>query len=421
MLKKLHSLRVRYKGELLFVLSNYSTPVVGLVASIVAAAYIDPEDFGTIQAILLFAPYLSLLQLGAFNGLNRNLSFYKAQNRPDKVQDLVDASKTVANLVSLIGVVIASIIFAYNIQQGTLVILASITLIIILMLRPQITHFDTTFRSGQNFSVLGKIKFLENVVNTFVGLLPILIGYLGRIIYDVFKPILEWGLRYKNQPYRSVKRGRMIDIKELIEVGFPLLIGGYILQLFLVADQSVVAIFLGKEELGFYTLSKLILLAVPVIPQSLGVILYPKASAQYSLLKNNRHLRTFFWKSLLLNFIVLTPVCLMIFFLIEPTILWLMPKYEAGIIAAKINVLTCFTFISNGPSIIVAVVRRNLPLIVANFVALGLIWLMAWGLDLRSSLNLENIAWLRFWVALGLSLTTMIFSYYLTTVDEFNR
>lgn len=424
MIDKIFEYSDRYKGELIFVLSNYTTPAVGLIVSVIAAAYIEPADFGAIQAILLIAPYVALLQLGTFNGLNRNLSFYKAQGESEKVQDMVNASKRVASIVSILGGIIALSVILYNTflnPAELVIILTSFALFFNLVFRPHVTHFDTTFRSGQQFKTLGKIKFAENGINTLIGLLPMVMGYMGRIIYDSFKPVIEWFFRFKNQPYKATDKGKVVDIKELIQTGFPLLIGGYILQLFLIADQSVIALFLGKEELGYYTLSKLILLAIPVIPQSLGMILYPKASALYGKIKNNNALRGFYWKALLLNLLVLSPLCLLIYFLIEPVTMFIMPNYAPGILAAKINILTCFTFISNGPSIIVGVVKRNLPLIFANGMALVLVWGFGWILTHKFAGSIEEIAWLRFSVALLLSVFTIGYSYYLTTINEFNE
>lgn len=414
----------RYKGELIFVLASYTTPIVGLVASVVAAAYIKPIDFGTIQAVLLIAPYVAFLQLGTFNGLNRNLSFYKAQGDNDKVQGMVNASKYVANIVSFVGGVIAVSVIIYYVfidKSEYIVIFASIALLSTLIFSPQSTHFDTTFRSGQEFKKLGNINFVENSVNTLLGFTPIILGYIGRIVYDTVKPFIGWFLRVKNQPYKATDKGKLEDIKALIQTGFPLLLGGYVLQLFLIADQSLIALFLGKEELGYYTLSKLILMAVPVIPHSISMILYPKASAVYGKLQNNKALKGFYWKSLLLNLVVLAPICLVLYLLIEPVTMFVMPNYAPGIEAAKINILTCFTFISTGPSIIVGVVRRNLPLILANGVALTLIWGFGWLLTHNATGNIEEIAWLRFGVALLLSAFTLGYSYYLTTLNEFNK
>ena len=54
----------RYRGELLFTLANYTTPFVGLLATAVAAAFIDPEQLGTIESVLLIVPSIPAVVLG---------------------------------------------------------------------------------------------------------------------------------------------------------------------------------------------------------------------------------------------------------------------------------------------------------------------------------------------------------------------
>jgi O-antigen/teichoic acid export membrane protein len=251
--------------------------------------------------------------------------------------------------------------------------------------------------------------------------LPFFIGYFGRILYIFLKPIYEWILRFLFRPIKSNSRGKIGEIRELVDVGFPLLLSGFVLQLFLISDQSLVATFLGPAELGYYTLSSFVLMAVAIIPQALGVVLYPKASEKYAQFKSNKILRLFFWRALFLNLIIILPICLMIWIFLEPVTEWLLPKYIPGISAAKINILTCLTFISSGPSVIVGVVKKNLPLIIANSIALIFMWIIGVWMVKSFKIGIEEIALLRLSIAILLSLTTLIYSYYLTKLNKFNN
>src|SRR5690554_7074218 len=96
----------KYKGEVLYVSSNFLTPSVSFISSIIATAYIIPSEMGIYQSILLIGTYASFLQLGVFNGLNRNIAFYKAQNKHNIVQEQVNTASTVAKFISFIGFLI---------------------------------------------------------------------------------------------------------------------------------------------------------------------------------------------------------------------------------------------------------------------------------------------------------------------------
>lgn len=411
-----------YSGELCYTASRYCNPLIGLITSSIAAAHILPEDFGALQSMMIIAPYLSFLHLGVFNGLNRNIAFYRAQNKEKIVQAMVDTSYTVAWIVSAIGLVTGACVLAYMIYSrghGPSVWGAA-SLCAILVFTPTATHFDTTYRSGREFKRLGIICFTEDGIYALAGLLPIVMGYAGRALADMIRIITRHILRWKYQPIRGRLRFSAADYKALITVGAPLLAGNYLAALMQVADQSLIAIRLGTEALGHYTLSRMLLMAIMIVPSSMGVLLYPRAAGLYGKTRNNRNMRPFFWKALVFNVGVLLPLCALLYFLIPWVTHRLLPNYVPGITAAQINILTCLTYISNGPSIVVGVVKRNGPMLLAMAILLGALWGMGlWVLPADASL--EAYAWLRFGVAAAMATFSLSYSYWLTTRDEYNE
>lgn len=71
----------RYRGEIVYLFSSVVAPVISILGSIVASIFINPTDMGIICNCLLIGTYASFLQLGVFNGLNRNIAYYKAQKK----------------------------------------------------------------------------------------------------------------------------------------------------------------------------------------------------------------------------------------------------------------------------------------------------------------------------------------------------
>lgn len=412
----------QYSGELCYTASRYFNPFIGLLTSGIAAAFILPEDLGALQSMLIIAPYFSFLHLGVFNGLNRNIAFYRAQEGHDKVQSMVDTSYTVAWLASAIGLiaglgVLVSVIVRF---EGTAQIWGAVSLCALLFFTPTTTHFDTTYRSGREFKRLGIIGFTEDFITALTGLLPILLGYVGKALSDISKAFVRYFLRWKYQPIRGHVRFSGVECRSLVAVGAPLLVGNYLTALLQVADQSLIAIRLGTEALGHYALSRMLLMAILIVPSSMAVLLYPRAAGLYGQAKNNRDMRPYFWKALLFNVAVLIPLCAVMFFLIPWVTHRFLPNYVPGITAAQINLLTCMTLISNGPSIIVGVVRRNAPMVMVRAFLLGLVWAIGlWVLP--SDASLEAYAWLRFGVAFALSAFSLGYSFWLTTLDEYNE
>ena len=419
-MSKIKAFNSKYKGEIIYTLSNYTTPVITIITNTISAAYLDPKDMGAIQTVMIIIPYFAFLHFGVFNGLNRNLALYKAQENHAKVQELVNASYTVSLINSVIGFLIGLFYLSYYLlnHSSPVHLFASLLLILNLVLNPIATHYDVTYRSGQNFKTLGKITFFENMLFACTNLLPIWIGYLGKIIANGVKIIARFSFRFFTRPYKSTKFGTKTEIFELAKVGFPLLIGGYLWGIIMVCDQTMIASILGEESLGLYALSTFMMSGMMVIPTSLNTLLYPKAAAQYGLTKDNRALRSFYWKALLVNILVLGPLCGLLYFILEPMTEFLLPKYLPGVSAAKINLLTCLTFISNGPSVIIGVVRKNTPLLIVYIIALFLIWSIVYFMP-KNDFSIEKIAWIRFIISCCISIFTLIYSYYLTNKNNF--
>jgi O-antigen/teichoic acid export membrane protein len=421
-LSSLKRLGVSYSGELCYTASRYLNPFINLVTSSIAAAFILPADLGALQSMILIAPYMGFLQLGVFNGLNRNIAFYQAQEQYDAVQQMVDTSCSVAWVIAGIGAVVGGAILLYAAfwaRMDGAFIWGAFTLLALLVFSPPAAHFDTTYRSGRHFKKLGIIGFAEDVINGVVGLLPVILGYVGKAMADITKAGLRFLLRWKHQPIRGSFRFSFQQYRALLLVGAPLMVSNYLVALLMVADQSLIAIRLGSEALGHYTLSRLLLIAIQVVPASMAILLYPRASGLYGRVRNNRAMRPFFWKALLFNLVALLPLCGLVYFLIEPLTHWLLPNYVPGIAAAKINILTCLTFVSQGPSIIVGVVKRNAPLLLAMAFSLAGLWIF--GLWAMPQITIEAFAWLRFSVSAGLGLFMLGYSYWLTALDEYNE
>ena len=108
----------RYKSELIFLSSGFITPFVGFVVGLINAKYIPPYEMGVINSVLLIVNYLSFIQLGVFNGLNRNISFYKSKGKNYKVQSMVDTSFITSKVVSIISVSIICVVLGWNMWDG---------------------------------------------------------------------------------------------------------------------------------------------------------------------------------------------------------------------------------------------------------------------------------------------------------------
>jgi len=411
----------RYIGELYYLFSVLSTPFFGIMSSILIAKYVTPEENGVFMSFFLLLPYVSFLQLGVFNGLNRNISFLTGMGKTGELKKMIQTSKFISYLVAFISLIL---IFMYGLFQISdyedyyLFWLSLVTVLIVGFFTPILNHLDVTFRSSQRFKQLGVIRVKESVIAFAMVISVIVLGIYGRFLSLVSKSLSGVFLRKKESPFNYIAKFDKNSYINLLSVGFPLVISGYINSLLSVADKSLILMNLGSDALGEYYLSILIINTLLLIPSSLSTILYPKASIKYGETKNNRGLRSYFWKALGINILVLSIIIVPIYFLIEDVVNDFLPLYKNGIEAAKLTVLSCFTYIYIGPSIIIGIVRKNTIYIIILGLSLFSYWMTGYFLK---PTNLIGYVELRFIIYIFISVSVLIYSYYLTTKSEFNE
>ena len=418
MLKLIKKWSGRFKGELLFMCANYLTPIVGFLASIVAARFVAPAEMGAIQTALLFVPYLAMLHFGVFTGLARNLAYYLGKGEEEKAMRMVSASAFVAKINTGIGLIFGLGFIAVQLSTenpNRIVIIAGIAMTISLVCMPFINQISIKNRSGQHFKEFGKVVFSVNLLRSIYLFLPALLGWIGHVISLGLQPIIRLTLLKRKEPYPVRVPFFRSDLTELIKVGFPIMANGYISGLLLVADQSLVALFMTKEKLGYFALARLVVMTIMIIPATLSILLSPKVAACYGRTHDPHALRRFFWIILGIHAAFIIPFCIISYFAVGPIVEGLLPKYIPGIGVAKITILTCLGYIFSGLLIISSTLRKNIIPILFYFIAWSAMWIGGYILFHRNTPpNMEQIAWLRFYISMLLSIATLIYVYYTT-------
>ncbi len=417
MLKKIFTVGSRYRGEILFMAANYTTPLVAFYASSIAAFFITPEEMGSVQAALLIIPYFSMLHLGVFHGLNRNLAFYFGQGDREKGLMMVNASAFIARTTARVGVLaglglVAAALLKKN--PNMITVAAGGAAALALYCTPYITHITTTNRSGQHFHTYGKIVFVSNILRLIYSSLPVIAGWMGYVAALALQPLISMGLLKAKEPYPAEKQFRWDDIGELLKVGFPIMVVGYFTNLLMVADQTFIAIYMPKEKLGHYVLAKLIMQAMIIIPATLSILISPKVARCYGATGSARSLRKYYWAFLWLHIVFIVPVCAGAYVFIGPLVHRLLPRYIPGIAAAKITILTCLTFVAKGAFVITATMRKNTAMIILHGAGLAAMWLIGLVMFELGNPTLEHVAWLRFWMSLVVSAGLLGYGLYMT-------
>lgn len=380
---------LRNRGEVIYLIAQYSVPAIAFFVNVLIMRYVGPEIIGNYQAVILWGSYFSFLQLGVFNGLNRNLAYYKGANRPEELQKATSTGFIFSLGVSFITLCIVLFIATTSINDGSNTVkLALIFLAVSAITQPLVTFFDMLYRTGQDFKRLGRFILIENSIFFLSSGLMVVWGYAGFVVQNILKLVIGFSLRFTGK-IKSIKISfNLAVLLNQINTGFPILLNSYLYSTFFIFDQYYIVRNFDRIELGYFNIARLVLFIIPIIPNSLTTVFYPKASIAYGQSGDNPAvLKPFFIKTLVINTLVILPLILFVYVLIGPFVQTFLPEYIGGITYAKLSVIGGIGYIMIGPSVILGVLKMNK----INFIALALMSLSSYGFYATGKLNFESI------------------------------
>lgn len=398
------------------IFANLLGPVAQLAPVLFTLKYITPEDLGTCESVFLIVAYFAFVPLGVFNGLSRNVAVLEGEGNHARAQKQVSTSWAVAHGTAGIGLLIGLgfVIYYWIREPNSFALLCAFALAINLCLVSYSTFLQAIYAGSRSYGKLGSAKMLGNSSAIITSWLPYLIGapaLLVRRLSVAAAPVFV-KIFTKKDKYTSSPSFSFPEYRDLVMTGFPIMLSGYLGRLLMVADQSIIAVHLDKEDLGYYALSVFLVMALMQVPRSFSLIFYPKAAFAFGKTKNPRTIRKYIMLSLFSNVCALFPVCLLSYFLLDYIVLYF-PKYQNGLTCAKI---ACFTgvFMSyRGASIAFMILRKNLIYQIILGSGIGIMWVIG-GILIRHGYGIEAIAFTRLGMAFVLGVLVIGLAFWLT-------
>lgn len=409
---------LRHRGEILFAVGTMSSPVANLIAGIVSARCLKPAEMGVFTTAALLPAYLGFLQLGVFAGLSRNLPLELGAGRPERGDALVRTSGGAATLVGLAGAVICLVAALVSVlrDEGRMMTWTLAATALTVFGTAITTHVDTALRGLHRFGQLSAMTLGANFLTAVSSVLIAGFGATGALVRIAVCAVGALLLRLWSKVWSPLWRVDWPDAVALGRTGLPLLVSGAFFSFLMVADRSVVALLMTKEDVGHFALAGLLVNSLQFVPQSISLILFPKMARHYGANRSSRALRRFLLLNLLFNVVTIIPISLLCLWGVEPLVLRFFPAYAAGIPAAKIACLTSLCWIYLGVGSVIGVVNRMVPYLTA----MALVLLLIWGLGaylISTGHGIEGAAWARGAGTLALCVFTIAYSFYLTSVE----
>jgi O-antigen/teichoic acid export membrane protein len=274
-----------------FGMGNMVAMLLGLIGTIIQARYISPSDLGVFRTFGVVAGYLAFLQLGVFDGLQREIPLQMGRGNQTAAEQAASACLAWIMVVSAGCVALFlgwAIHFACYSQWMQFWGCLSYTPAILVTLYGG--YLGMTFRTGQQFVTLSKTSVIQALAGILVlPLLPVM-GYYGICLRASVISLTNLFLLHRWRPLKVRPRQDWPVFWRVIRVGLPLSGIGYVYtSLWISVEGTIVLTWFGTQALGLYAVSVFIRTVVSQLVLNVSQVLNVKMCEHYGRSSSAEH------------------------------------------------------------------------------------------------------------------------------------
>lgn len=319
-----------------FASSSSILQVSKLASGLVVAAIVGPTEWGAWYLLNLVIAYGVLTQMGALNGMNREVPVALGANNSGRAADL--RRSTLGIIVMTTGAALLALVVLSS-ALGIIEMSKAFLLTLLLLLANQVYAYATmTLRSTARFVELSRLQWVEAVSYPIfaIGLSSVL-GLEGFIVGQALSLVLcsAAARRFKTILWRP--RLDYDSSRRLIAIGFPIMLVGLMYTMLTTVDRWIVAAFLGQDALGHYSIAIMALSGVGFLSSVISQQFYPRMAFEWSANRNVEALRAMVDKQRTFTFAAVVPVALCVLLAAPPVIRALLPEFAPGIPAIMVT------------------------------------------------------------------------------------
>ena len=309
-----------------------------VLSDLAVAAILGPSIWGSWYLLNLVVAYGALTQLGALNGMNREVPSALGRDRSDEA----DSIRRVALGVVLVATSAASAAFllaAAFVPLG--VALSDLLLVLILLAAHQLFGYAvTSLKATTRFMTVARLQLALAVLYPAFGIAGAL---LGGLVGFIAGQVLAYGavaaLSSRSREVIVRPRFDRARTRSLIAIGFPIMLVGVVNTLFMTVDRWIVVSFLGTEALGHYSLAILTLGAVGLLPQVIGQQVYPRMAFAWSARRDTNELLMLARRVRSMAFAVAFPAAAGVALVVPPLVRAFLADFTPGIAPLLVTML----------------------------------------------------------------------------------
>lgn len=295
------------------------------------ARFNSPSDFGILSILLLIANYNVNVNLGAINGLKRQLPLKYIRYNSVELNE-INASIFTFNLLMTIISASIIIVFISDFVSG-LSIYDKFNFLIYTISFNVFFFFQTLTISFGDFRYLKKIHYY----NSLLLIICISFTFFSRTFFFAALALsyLLLNIKIFKQKYDYRLIIKKNHVTENMKIGLPIMIGGFVFLFFQSLDRIFVSKYFPSILLGYYSFAWLLVSSMNLIINLSNDILLQKGARRYSEKENRIMLFKYIHKYMFMMYAIIFFLSIILFFVSGPLINIYYPKYIGSIIILK--------------------------------------------------------------------------------------
>ena len=338
--KRIYSYFLYNSTTLIYGSSNFSILIFNSIFVLFTIRYVNPEDFGLYNKIVLISSYIVLLNMSIGAIIQKDIPGMLSTNRKDEAIDILKNAKGFfLTILVPISIILSSYIIYSLFNSNYLNSLAGSLIIINIWQFIYINKYlKLLYRTSNEFNNLSKSQFYSSLLYIPSLLSVFFFNYLGLYIKHVIIFVFEIFYLTTNAPFRLKPSFNKKKILKLLKESFPIFLVNLFINNYFLLIITFSSIYFDLKTFGLFSLFFLIVNAFNKLIVSIDKVFYVSFSETvYKKESLKKSIFNFILKTLLPFVSLYILGALILSFFVDDFISLLAPKYEQAITIIKLT------------------------------------------------------------------------------------
>ena len=262
-----------------YTVSTIIGKLLSLPYAIVVAKFLGPALLGTLALYQLIISYASYSQLGQLQSLSRQIPIAYGNNDKNKAENINNILFSSYAVTTLLTLFIVFVIIQFDVIMPEFLNSQNTILLIFTLSFSQTCAFLRNYIKAEGqFYILANFDIIEKIIRPILGIILIIqfgiTGALINLLIMLSITFLYYITKVNNRAF--IFNLNFKETVKLIKPGFFIFTSKIAGSLFWNIDLIIIGILMAKSDVGFYSLSLNLFIALGVFSRAISMHMYRK-------------------------------------------------------------------------------------------------------------------------------------------------